>query len=102
MLLIASKTSRHPRDPATFSEPIAEQSKGPTKVAETQKLLEQCDDMGTRPFFSPYWENAVHKFQRIIAAKLTGAELDLCHAPLSRSTWSGCASDRLRQSLTSA
>ena len=45
-------------------------------VAETQKLLEQRDDMGIRPRFSPYWETAVHKFQRIIAAKLTGAELD--------------------------
>jgi hypothetical protein len=45
-------------------------------VAEAQKLLEHRDDMGIRPRFSPYWETAVHKFQRIIAAKLTGAELD--------------------------
>jgi choline monooxygenase len=45
-------------------------------VAETQKLLQQRDDMGIRPRFSPYWETAVHKFQRIIAAKLTGAELE--------------------------
>lgn len=41
-------------------------------VAETQKLLGQRGDLGFRPRFSPYWETAVHAFQRIIASKLAG------------------------------
>jgi len=31
------------------------------------------DEVGTRPRFSPYWEPAVHHFQKVIAARLTEA-----------------------------
>lgn len=78
MLLIASKTSRFPllgtRQPPP--NPSLYKVERRPIVAETQTLLEQRDDMGIRPRFSPYWETAVHMLQRIIAAMLTGAELD--------------------------
>lgn len=33
------------------------------------------DELGFRPRYSPYWEPAVHHFQKVIAGKITGASL---------------------------
>ena len=44
-------------------------------IAAMQEQAALKDEIGFRPRYSPHWEPAVHHFQKVIAAKITGEAL---------------------------
>lgn len=53
---------------------IVTEQDGPI-IARMQQLAGVRDEIGFRPRFSPYWEPAVHHFQKVVASRLAGAAL---------------------------
>lgn len=45
-------------------------------IATMQDQASLKDEIGFRPRYSPYWEPAVHHFQKVIASKITGTPLN--------------------------
>lgn len=45
-------------------------------IATMQAQAALKDEIGFRPRYSPHWEPAVHHFQKVIAAKITGEALE--------------------------
>jgi choline monooxygenase len=52
---------------------VTEQDAPLIKAMQEQAALK--DELGFRPRYSPYWEPAVHHFQKVIASKITGTPL---------------------------
>jgi hypothetical protein len=91
------KSLPRPRDTATSPEPIALHCKAPTNRrgdAETARATRQAFGHASRPTGKPRCTSSSASSR----AKLTGAELDSCHAPSAAPLGAGA----LRQSLTSA
>jgi len=54
-------------------QPISEQDS--PIVAEAQRLTAQRGELALKSRFSPFWEPAVHHFQKMVVARLGGGDL---------------------------